>query len=123
MQFAAALKRRRIERGLKVGEAASLAGVDRVTWSTWESGRKRPLDASLAGIARALGWTVDEVLAKRDGTEQTEYRFASADDQAIWDTGERMRWTPEQRMELIRMRQQWEARARGEQQRDGPAAG
>src|SRR5690554_6168443 len=119
MRFAAALKRRRVELGLGVGDAARIAGVHRSAWNAWESGMKRPMDSSLRGIADAMQWQVAEVQAKLDGTEPR--RFAHRDDQALWETGEREGWPEEMREELIRVRREWEARARARRDPDQQA--
>jgi len=65
MSFPISLKRWRLDKGLKIGEAAELAGVTQPAWSEWEnelnlSQRKR---STCAKIAKALDMPLDIVLA------------------------------------------------------------
>jgi transcriptional regulator with XRE-family HTH domain len=61
-RFAAAVRARRVERGLSVEQAAKKARVTASAWRDWESGAGNPPLSRLPAIAAALGVGVAELV-------------------------------------------------------------
>ena len=68
-RLAALIKQRRRKQGLSLSAAAEAAGIDRATWTSAETGRRKTYEHLYAAIERALLWapgSIETVLAGGD---------------------------------------------------------
>lgn len=65
------LRARRKKLRLGQAEAARRAGVGRMAWYEWETGRRQPRDSNFAGIDEAMGWQPGGVEAIYAGGQPT----------------------------------------------------
>lgn len=63
---------RRKDQRLSVSEAARRAGVHRLTWTAWESGKAAPVEHRYAAIESTLSWARGSVESIQNGGEPKE---------------------------------------------------
>lgn len=78
------LQERRRELRLSVRAAAQAAGIDRATWTSAESAKRRTAEYHYAGIEAALQWepgSIDAVLAGGEPTKRITQSPPAADEE------------------------------------------